>query len=370
MKRRIRKTSKKKTYRNSLPGAAPGHYSFDTGVAATMILHSYNEKELIEREYSSLAEAKEHIDSDTQHKHWLQIIGFGNTEFFNQLQHHFHIHALELEDVISGNSRPKMEVHMGKVFDISRMLFYNEDMVLVDEQFSLFYTENWLLSLQETRLDCFNPIKDRMKLSGTLIRTSPAFYLYYAISDAIIDNYFPMMEAIESRLEAIEEELVDNPSREHLNEIQHIRRDLLTMKKTITAEKENLSDLIRGMDAERQERFGLYMQDAYEHCLHIVDLIDSQKEIAFSLVDVYLSSQNNRMSEVMKVLTVISSIFIPLSFIAGLYGMNYVHHDADGKEMPLNMPELYEPYGYLVVLTIMASIVIGQLFFFRRKGWI
>lgn len=370
MKKRSRRSSKKKTYRSSFPGAAPGHYNFETGENARLILHSYNEKELNEREFSNVAEAKKHIDNDPHHKHWLQIIGYGNTAFFNSLKEHFDIHALELEDVISGNSRPKMEVHHGKVFDISRMLFYSEDYSLMDEQFSLFYTENWLLSLQETPLDCFNPIKDRLKLSGTLIRTSPSFYLYYAISDAIIDNYFPMMESIESRLESIEEELVDRPSRDHLNEIQHIRRDLLTMKKTITAEKENLSDLIRGMDAERQERFGLYMQDAYEHCLHIIDLIDSQKEIAFSLVDVYLSSQNNRMSEVMKVLTIISSIFIPLSFVAGLYGMNFAHAAPDGKTLPLNMPELYSPYGYMVVLGIMVCIVVIQIIYFRRKGWI
>lgn len=178
------------------------------------------------------------------------------------------------------------------------------------------------------------------------------------------------MESVESRLETIEEELFDRPSRHHLNEIQLIRRDLLTMRKTITAEKENLADLIRGMDAERQERFGLYMQDAYEHCVHILELIDSQKEIAFSLIDIYLSSQNNRMSEVMKVLTVISSIFIPLSFVAGLYGMNFSSQNPDGELFAHNMPELYQPYGYFTVLGVMLLIVLGQLIFFRRKGWI
>ncbi|MDX5320080.1 MAG: magnesium/cobalt transporter CorA [Bacteroidota bacterium] len=370
MKKKSRKRIKKVPVAKSLPGTAPGHYLFDTGVMPRLILHSYTSESLITEEYFSLESAKKEIDSKPEMKHWLQVIGYGNTEFFNQIKELFDVHALELEDIISGNSRPKMEVHRGKVFDISRILFYNADHDLMDEQFSLFYTENWLLSLQETELDCFNPIKDRLNLMGTLIRNSPSFYLYYAISDAIIDNYFPMMELIENRLESLEEEVFDRPKREHLNEIQQIRRDLLTMKKTISAERENLADLIRSMDSERQEKFGLYMQDAYEHCLHIQELIDSQKEIAFSLVDVYLSSQNNRMSETMKVLTVITSIFIPLSFIAGLYGMNFMSHDDAGNPLPYNMPELREPYGYLMVLGVMGIVVLVQLIFFRRKGWI
>jgi len=370
MKKKTRRSAKKKFSRRSVPGSAPGQYNFETGEQAQLNLYSYNENELVLVYPLILGEARAYMDAHPHHKHWLQIIGYGNTAFFNELKELFHIHPLELEDMLSGNARPKMEFHQGKVFDISRMLFYNEELQLVDEQFNLFYTDNWLISLQESPTDCFNPVKERIKIEGTMIRKSPAFYLYYAITDAIIDNYFPMMESIETRLETIEEELFDRPDRNHLNDIQLIRRDLLTMRKTITAEKENLSDLIRGMDAEHQERFGLYMQDAYEHCLHILDLIDSQKEIAFSLIDIYLSSQNNRMSEVMKVLTVISSIFIPLSFIAGLYGMNFAAQGKNGETLAWNMPELYEPNGYLTVLGIMLSIVVIQLIFFRRKGWI
>src|SRR5690606_37733757 len=258
-----------------------------------------------------------------EHKHWLQVIGYGNTAFFNELKDHFQIHPLELEDVLNGTSRPKMEFHSGRVFDISRMLYYSDEGDLMDDQFNVFYSGNLLLSLQERQFDCFNPVKDRLKMEGTLIRSAPAFYLYYAITDAVIDNYFPLVEHIESRLEQIEEELFDKPERRHVTEIQLIRRQLLTLRKTIGAERENMADLVRNLDAENREKFGLYLQDAYEHCIHIMDLIESQKEIAFSLMDVYLSSMNNRMSEVMKVLTVISSIFIPMSFVYGFYGMNF-----------------------------------------------
>jgi len=370
MKKKTRRSAKKKSLRRSVPGSAPGQYTFETGEKAQLNLYSYNELALQHQVFDTLSDARNYMDVHPDEKHWLQIVGYGNTAFFTELKDNFHIHPLELEDILSSNARPKMEIHQGKVFDISRMLYYNEELQLIDEQFNLFYTDNWLISLQESSMDCFNPVKERIKIEATLIRNSPAFYLYYAITDAIIDNYFPMMESIENRLETIEEELFDNPSRSHLNDIQILRRDLLTMRKTITAEKENLADLIRGMDAERQERFGLYMQDAYEHCVHILELIDSQKEIAFSLIDIYLSSQNNRMSEVMKVLTIISSIFIPLSFVAGLYGMNFVAQGPNGNKLPFNMPELYQPYGYLTVLGIMVFIVIVQLIFFRRKGWI
>lgn len=365
--RRIHKTN---NFRHHAPGTAPGHYTFETGEKPRLLFFSYNENDFIKKEMDSLIDVHKTIATQPEYRHWLQIIGYGNTAFFNELKDLFEVHPLELEDVLSGNARPKLEVHNSKVFDVSRMLHFSEDLSLVDDQFSLFYASNWLISLQEKDSSCFNLLYERMARPGTLIRSSPAFYLYYAITDAIIDNYFPMMDSVESRLLLIEEELFDKPSRIHLNEIQLIRRDLLTMRKTITAEKENLAELIRGLDPDTKARFGLYMQDAFEHCVYIQELIDSQKEIAFSLIDVYLSSQNNRMSEVMKVLTIITSIFIPLSFIAGVYGMNFAPSDTEGKPLPLNMPELYWPNGYLLALGLMGLVVVGQLIFFRRKGWI
>lgn len=367
---KLRRIARRKNHRIPTPGTAPGHFSFETGENPRLLFFSYNETEFKRKEAKSLVEVHKHITTETNSKHWLQIIGYGNTAFFNELKEVFEIHPLELEDVLSGHARPKVEVHQGKVFDISRLLSYSEDLSLNDEQFSLFYQDNWLISLQEKESTCFEPLHERMARPGTLLRSSPSFYLYYAITDAIIDNYFPLTESIENRLIQIEEELFDKPTRVHLSEIQLIRRDLLSMRKTITAEKENLAELIRNMDADAQLRFGLYMQDAFEHCVYIQELIDSQKEIAFSLIDVYLSSQNNRMSEVMKVLTIITTIFIPLSFIAGIYGMNFSRQNPEGEQLPLNMPELYWPNGYLFVLGLMVLIVIGQLIFFRRKGWI
>lgn len=367
---KLRRIPRKKNHRIPKPGTAPGHYAFDTGEKPRLLFFSYNENEFKRQEAVSLIEVHKHIVTEPNYKHWLQIIGYGNTAFFNELKELFVIHPLELEDVLSGHARPKLEVHLGKVFDISRLLSYAEDLSLVDEQFSLFYQDNWLISLQEKESACFDPLYERMARPGTFMRSSPSFYLYYSITDAIIDNYFPLTDSVESRLMQIEEELFDKPSRVHLNEIQLIRRDLLSMRKTITAEKENLAELIRNMDADAQLRFGLYLKDAFEHCVYIQELIDSQKEIAFSLIDVYLSSQNNRMSEVMKVLTIITTIFIPLSFIAGIYGMNFASKSTEGEPLPLNMPELYWPNGYLFVLGLMVLIVVGQLIFFRRKGWI
>lgn len=370
MKRKSRRPRPERKTRRPAPGTAPGHFHFETGEKARLHLYSYDEKELVEEFPDTLLLAKKSMGGRPGHKHWLQITGLGNTEFFQELRDLFGIHPVELEGVLTGNSRPKMEVHRGKVFDISRILYYNEEQVLVDEQFNLFYFDSTLISIQEAPANCFNPLKERIRKEGTLLRRSPAFYLYYAISDAIIDNYFPLLESLENRLEVLEDALFDRPRRQHISDIQLIRRDLLTLRKTLGAEKENLTELIRNLDPENREKFGLYLQDAYDHCMHITDLIESQKEIAFSLVDIYLSSTNNRMNEIMKVLTVVTSIFIPLSFVVGLYGMNFSPESKTGEALPLNMPELYHPYGYPVVVGIMFLIAVVQLIFFRKKGWI
>ncbi len=354
----------------TLPGAAPGQYTFETGEAARLILYCYDEHELQVTLPESLKDAHDLIGKKEGWKYWLQVVGYGNTAFFGELKDLFGIHPLELEDVLSGNSRPKLEQGKHHKFDISRVLFYDEEDQLHDEQFNLFYKQSCLISLQEKELNCFQPVLERLKVNGSLMRRSPLFYLFYAINDAIIDNYFPLLERIEVRLENIEDELFDKPHRQHLTDIQMLRRDLLSVRKVVYAEREILSELIRNMETEDRDQMGLYLKDAYDHCQYIAELIESQKEIAFSLIDIYLSSVNNRMNEVMKVLTVISSIFIPLSFIAGLYGMNFIRHTEDGKTLTYNMPELYEPYGYITVLGIMTLIVIGQLIFFRRKGWI
>ncbi len=354
----------------SPPGAIPGYLNFETGKKPELLLHRYSIHQLQEQSLYHVTEAGELAQKHPDEHFWLQIIGYGNSSFFRELQQAFPIHPLELEDVISGNSRPKMEYGNNHIFDISRMLFYNSEGNLLDEQISVFVFDNLIITLQENQFDCLNPVKERLRRDGTLLRTSPVFYLYYAICDAVIDNYFPLIEHIESELERIEEALFDNPQRYLLTEIQNLRRDLLYLRKTVGAERENLSELMRGLDKERADRFGIYLQDAYEHSVQIIDLIESQKEIAFSLIDIYLSTINNRLSEVMKVLTVISSIFIPMSFVAGFYGMNFQPESKTGESLPWNMPELYQPYGYLGVIGLLVLIVIVQIIFFRRKGWI
>lgn len=371
VKKRPKKRSKtKKVIRRSPQGAVPGYINFETGEKPRIVLLSYHNDEYSSKEFDQLEEAASVIKSKPDENHWLQIIGFGNSAFFLELKKQFDLHSLELEDALNGNARPKLELTPSHVFDISRMLYYNEDQDLIDEQLNIFFFEHLIISLQEREFDCLNPVRERIKVSGTLLRSSPVFYLYYAITDAVIDSYFPIVEHIEDQLESIEDALFDNPEKWHLSDIQNYRKQLLLLRKTIIAEKDNLSDLIRNLSDERRDKFGVYLQDAYDHTVHILDLIESLKELSYSLLDIYLSSVNNRLGEVMKVLTVISSIFIPLSFIAGFYGMNFSAHSQDGKTLPFNMPELYEPYGYIAVIAIMAIVIIIQIIFFKRKKWI
>ncbi|TNE81389.1 MAG: magnesium/cobalt transporter CorA [Bacteroidetes bacterium] len=365
-----KKGNVKKVNRRSPPGSIPGYINFDSGAAPKLVLTSYHLDDYAVNEFPTASAASEYINQHSDQNHWLQIIGYGNSEFFHQIKDAFHIHTLELEDVLAGNARPKLEVNAGHVFDINRMLYYDAEQQLVDDQMNVFFFDHLIITMQETDFDCLNPVRERIKVTGTLLRKSPVFYLYYAITDAVIDSYFPIVDHIEVQLESLEDQLFDNPEKWHLSEIQTYRKQLQLLRKTMVAEKDNLSDLIRNLSIEKQERFGIYLQDAFDHTVHILDLIEGLKEFNYSLLDIYMSSVNNKMGEVMKVLTVISSIFIPLSFIAGFYGMNFAAHNKEGNALPWNMPELYEPYGYLSIVGIMMLVAILQLLYFRRKKWL
>ncbi len=365
-----RKGNVKKVIRRSPPGSIPGYINFDSGSAPKLVLTSYHFDDYAVNEFTTVSQASEYITKHPNQNHWLQIIGYGNSAFFHELKDAFRIHTLELEDVLAGNARPKMEVNAGHVFDINRMLYYDAEQQLVDEQMNVFFYDHLIITMQETDFDCLNPVKDRIKVSGTLLRSSPVFYLYYAITDAVIDSYFPIVDHIEVQLESLEDQLFENPEKWHLSEIQIYRKQLQLLRKTMVAEKDNLSDLIRNLSTDKQERFGIYLQDAYDHTVHILDLIEGLKEFNYSLLDIYMSSVNNKLGEVMKVLTVISSIFIPLSFLAGFYGMNFAAQGKGGESLPWNMPELYQPYGYISLVALMVVIAVLQLFYFRRKKWL
>ncbi|HNQ61213.1 MAG TPA: magnesium/cobalt transporter CorA, partial [Bacteroidia bacterium] len=230
---------------------------------------------------------------------------------------------------------------------------------------------NFVLTFQEHYEDVLEPVRVRLRQGKGLIRSSGAGYLAYALVDTVIDNYFPILERIGDQLDGLEEELLENPTRESLNQVLEIKRELISIRRAIWSERDKLNEILRSSLDFFTDQSKIYIRDTYDHTIQILDIVDSYKEVTASMMDVYHSSVSNKLNQVMKVLTIISTIFIPLTFIVGVYGMNFARvNPDDGNAMPLSMPELYSPYGYIFVWVIMVVIVILQVVFFFRKGWL
>ena len=295
---------------------------------------------------------------------------FSNKLFFEQLADNFGIHRLQMEDVVNVYQRPKVEEYNGHVFFISRVLSENEG-VYQNDQLSIFLGSNFVISIQDKYEDILDPVRNRIRLGKGYLRRNGADYLVYSLMDIVIDNYYPILEKMGDSLDDLQDELISNPTREALNRLLQKKRDLVLLRRTIWTERDKMNDILRSAFTEVNEGTKVFFRDTYDHCIQLLDLVESYKEVTASLMDVYHSSVSNRLNQVMKVLTIISTVFIPLTFIVGLYGMNFSRHDPKtGMDLPMNMPELYSPYGYLAVCIVMVLIVIGQVIYFYKKGWL
>ena len=330
----------------------------------------FTETELDEAGLSSVTEIKTRVEASPNSVHWIHIQGFGNKAFFEQLADSFGIHRLQMEDVLNTYQRPKAEDNPDYLFLVSRLL-QDGGAAITNDQISLFLGKNYLLTIQEKYLDFLDPLLVRLRQGKGHLRRQGADYLLYSIMDLVIDNYYPLLEKVADRLDELEDELVENPSRESLQKLLRIKRELILMRRVIWSERDKINDILRSDFPQIRDSTHIFFRDSYDHCIQLIDLVESYKEITASLMDVYMSSVSNRLNQVMKVLTIISTIFIPLTFIVGLYGMNFSIIDPrSGEELPLNMPELYSPYGYVGVMAFMLVVVIMQLMFFVRKGWL
>jgi magnesium transporter len=292
--------------------------------------------------------------------------GLGSEGILKQLSQVFYLHPLMLEDVVNVPHRPKIDFYDDQILVIMQMVRSKETGTgVASEQVSFVLGKNFLVTFQEEpEWDSFEPVRDRIRRGLGAIRHQGPDYLAYALLDTIVDSFFPVLEAIGEELEALEEEVVENPSRETIENIHRMRRGLMKLRRHIWPQRNVINSLIRDSEDLVSQEVKLYLQDVYDHIVQVVDIIENYREIASSLMDVYLSSINNRMNEVMKLLTVISSIFIPLTFIAGVYGMNF-----NPSASPFNMPELEWYWGYLMCLGIMAVIAGLQIYFFWKRGW-
>lgn len=361
----------RKKIRHTPPGAAPGALNIPSDALNLNIKSFYFDNEtFFEGELKSLSEIKSQYESHPDKIHWFDIKGFGNKQFLESLADYFKIHRLQLEDVVNVYQRPKAEDYMGHVFFTTRVLS-EKDNCIQNDQLSLFLGSNFVISLQDKYEDQLGPIRGRIRQGKGLMRRMGADYLCYALMDVVIDNYYPLLERLGDKLDALQDELISRPSRDALNRVLMTKKDLIMLRRIMWSERDKMNDILRSGFGEISDSTKVYFRDTYDHCIQLMDIVESYREVTASLMDVYHSSVSNKLNQVMKVLTIISTIFIPLTFIVGLYGMNFSRVDPEtGHFNPLNMPELYSPYGYITVCVVMVIIVIAQLIFFFKKGWL
>jgi len=352
-------------------GAKPGSIVIPEGALKPIIMvYSYNEKELVTSEGKSMQVILSQFKKCDAHAHWIQIKGLGDLKLMEDIGEYLGINSLVLEDIVNTHQRPKFDEYDDYVFSTSRIINFNKDHELVNCQFSALIKENILVSFEETHDEYFEAVKARLKAGKGAIRTAGPGYMCYALIDTILDNYFVLLGKAGDMLDEIEDHLYTSPDKSVMYNSQAMKRILIIMRRATWPERDKINDMIRTESPLISPEVKLYLRDAYDHCIQIMDLVESYKEITSSIIDLYLSMVSNRMNEIMKVLTIISVIFIPLTFVAGIYGMNFSRVDpVTNKVMPGNMPELYSPHGYEYALLGMFIIALIQVAVFWKKGW-
>jgi magnesium transporter len=350
-------------YRRRVPvGSPPGTLIVDPQSSRTTInVFTYGESRVVE-EADVGVEAIAGPQGDLTVT-WIDVQGLSDLEAIRHLGDRFALHHLALEDVLNLHQRSKVEEYDDYLFIVTRM---PADTPRSDtEQISMFLGHNFVLTFQERPGDVFDPIRSRIRSHRGRIRTSGPDYLAYALIDAVIDNYFPILERRGEALEQLEDRVVAKVEPVLVGEIHDMKRDLLELRRAIWPQREMLNSLIRTDSGLLTDTTRLYLRDCYDHTIQLMDMVETDREIALGLVDVYLSSLSNRMNEIMKVLTIFATVFMPLSFIAGFYGMNF-----DRDASPWNMPELGWYYGYPAVIALMVIIAAVLIAYFRRRRWI
>ncbi|HDP26186.1 MAG TPA: magnesium/cobalt transporter CorA [Deltaproteobacteria bacterium] len=296
---------------------------------------------------------------DSQRVSWINISGLSQVEVIQQIGSRFDLHPLVMEDLVSTGQRPKVEDHEVYLFIVLKMLYLDdEDTGIQYEQVSLILGKTFVLSFQEAQQDVFEPLRDRIRTGKGRIRKMGADHLAYALLDAIVDHYYVVLEKLSDDIEALEETLMSNPSRETLQTIHGMKNEMLFLRKSVWPLREVLASLARAESSLIQENTVIYLRDVYDHTIQVVDTIEMFRDMISGMRDTYLSSISNRMNEVMKVLTIFASIFIPLTFIAGIYGMNFAY-----------MPELEWRWSYPLLWGIMITLGVSMVIYFRNRKW-
>lgn len=351
--------AKKKSKQREIVGKAPGSLIY-TGVQkdspVTMSVIRYNSDDYKKFKIESVSEASS--EKQTEQVSWININGIHDTKIIESIGKDFGLHSLLLEDILNIEQRPKIEQYDDNIVVFFKMLYLTDGKLDI-EPISIVLGPNYLISFQEREGDIFDNVRQRIENSHGRIRKRGADYLLFALMDAVIDNYFIVMEEIAERLELLEDRLFEDSDEELLYELQQYRKEIVRMRRSIYPLREVVGRLDRSqyeIIAEDTERF---FRDLYDHTIQIIETIETFKETVSSLKDVYMTGVSNRMNEIMKVLTLIATIFIPVTFVAGVYGMNFDH-----------MPELHWEYGYPAAWILMIIMGVGMFVYFKRKKWL
>lgn len=341
-------------------GAAPGTLVIPPTAEPPVIrVIDYSPDGVDEREVASVEEVRRAPETGTVT--WVDVQGLGDEAVIRRIGEIFGIHALALEDAVNVPQRPKSESYTRYQLFITRMGRVGSAgrASLDTEQVSIFLGERFVLTLQEKRGDSFDPVRHRIRNGIGPLRTSGPDYLAYSLIDTVIDGYYPILEEIGDYLDELEEAVFVRACRSDLRKIHEVRRQLMSMRRAVWPQREALSSLIRDENPLVGETVRVHLRDVYDHAVQVIDVTETYRELAASLMDIYLSAVSQRTNEVMKVLTIIGSIFIPLTFVAGIYGMNFEY-----------MPELDERWAYPALWVIMLLIAMAMVWLFWRRGWI
>jgi magnesium transporter len=347
--------------RSKKAGLAPGTLVFvgeKKAEKVTFTIIDYDADNLQETEVAGIDECLAYRDKKSVT--WINISGLHDVEIIEKLGEKFNLHPLLMEDIVNTEQRPKLEDYDDYLFVILKMLYSEgENHLIQHEQISLIVTPSVVISLQEKEGDVFDPVRQRIRKGKGRIRKSGTDYLAYVLIDTVVDHYFKVFEEIGIKIEELQEEVLANPSTEILQSIQNLKREMIFIRKSIWPLREIISGLLRSESALIKEDILPYLRDVYDHTIQVIDTTETFRDMLSGMLDIYLSSLSNKMNEVMKVLTIMATIFIPLTFIAGIYGMNFEF-----------MPELKWHWSYPALWVILITIFVLMVFWFKRKKWL
>lgn len=322
-----------------------------------LTLIQYNEKDFLERDFYDAEECLSHTDPDKVT--WINIDGIHDTEIIKKIGDKFNIHSLTLEDIANNEQRPKFEDYETYLVFVMKMIVYAEK-ILPEQLTIILLDNNTVISFQEAEGgDAFDVIRLRLRQGKGRVRKMPADYLAYCLIDAVVDFYFLVLEKIGDHIEVLEYELIDNPNRKTMMTLHEMKREMIFLRKAVWPMRELINNFERCENKLIKKSTRIFLRDLYDHSIRVIDTVETFRDLLSGMMDVYLSSVSNKMNEVMKVLTIISTIFIPVTFIAGVYGMNFKY-----------MPELDSPYGYWITWGVMLTMMLSLVIYFKKKKWL